>query len=348
LRRVRRSGETANGPQPVEEAPAREDAGWEEGDRPEARLWGPRFGGAARPMRREDVYRRPLVAGRERRENPVTRLYDRLRELLRGPLEREEIEADAQLGAVPPMTRTNIVAVISPKGGVGKTTSSFLVGNLLASRLKIRTVAVDANPDFGTLAALAPEAARADLSLADLLRDREQLDSLAVLRRYVSPMPTGLHLLAAPAQAEAMAEMSTERYDELIDLLGRFYELIVLDCGTGITDPLAQFAVSRADQTVVVTTPEWITASNVLGALKHLRLERATLVLNQAHRRHTGDREVIEAHFRQQRLGKRVEIPYDERLRTMLDSGTYAIEGLERATRLPVKRLGLAVAGQLV
>jgi hypothetical protein len=43
-----------------------------------------------------------------------------------------------------------------------------------------------------------------------------------------------------------------------------------------------------------------------------------------------------------------VTIPYDQRLRTMLDSGTYVCERLDRGTRLAVKRLGLAVAQQLV
>jgi len=32
----------------------------------------------------------------------------------------------------------------------------------------------------------------------------------------------------------------------------------------------------------------------------------------------------------------------------MLDSGTYSLEALDRRTRAPVKRLGLAVAEQLV
>ena len=58
---------------------------------------------------------------------------------------------------------------MSPKGGVGKTTSTFLVGNLLATHLKLRVIAVDANPDFGTLARLAPEDRRCQRSLADLL-----------------------------------------------------------------------------------------------------------------------------------------------------------------------------------
>jgi hypothetical protein len=42
-----------------------------------------------------------------------------------------------------------------------------------------------------------------------------------------------------------------------------------------------------------------------------------------------------------------VTIPYDERLAVMLDSGTYALESLGRASRLPIKQLGLAVAEQL-
>jgi hypothetical protein len=98
---------------------------------------------------------------------------------------------------------------------------------------------------------------------------------------------------------------------------------------------------------VIVTTPEWITATNVLLALRHLRLERATLVLNQATKNSTGDSEAISEQFRKQRLSQRVAIPYDQRLRTMLDSGTYSLAGLGRATRVPIKELGVAVAGQL-
>jgi hypothetical protein len=43
-----------------------------------------------------------------------------------------------------------------------------------------------------------------------------------------------------------------------------------------------------------------------------------------------------------------VTVRQDERLREMLDSGSYVCEGLERRTRTAVKRLALAVAEQLV
>ena len=40
-------------------------------------------------------------------------------------------------------------------------------------------------------------------------------------------------------------------------------------------------------------------------------------------------------------------IPYDERLATMLDTGTYSLDALDSPTRLAIKRLGLAVGEQL-
>jgi hypothetical protein len=47
-------------------------------------------------------------------------------------------------------------------------------------------------------------------------------------------------------------------------------------------------------------------------------------------------------------VGKSVIVPYDDRLRVMLDSATYALDDLPRGTRMSVKRLGLSVAQDLV
>ena len=231
---------------------------------------------------------------------------------------------------------------------MGKTTTTFLVGNLLASHLRLRTIAVDANPDFGTLSALAPDRLRSQRNLADLIANLDSTNAAAELSPYVSRLPTGLHLLGAPTDASAMAELGPESYGQLLAFLGLFYEVVLLDLGTGITDPLAQFAIERCDQVVIVTAPEWITSQSVASALHHLEHERATLVLNQARKRDTADIRRIEAHFREQRLRRSVTIPRDDRLRTMLDTGTYSLEALARTTRRPVKLMGLAVAEQLV
>lgn len=299
-------------------------------------------------MTRGDIYAQPMKGGRPIPSGPIARALAWLRITFASELKRREWDVDEKLATIAPMTRPNTIAVVSPKGGVGKTTVSYLLGNLLASQLKLRVVALDANPDFGTLASLAPDRLRTVRSLADLLADHEQIDSPAELHPYVSRLPSGLHLLGAPAHAEVMAQMTPGLYARLLDFLERFYEIVILDLGTGITDPLAQFAVERADQSVVITTPEWITAAGVLGALRYLQLEEGTLVLNQAPtRRNAGNREVIEQNFRRQAVATKATIPYDERLRVMLDTGTYELGDLRRETRVPIKELAAAIATNL-
>lgn len=299
-----------------------------------------------RPITRGDVYAHKVVRGREVPDTPWRRALEKIRELLTSQGERDEQAIEARLDALPGVSRSNTIAVVSPKGGVGKTTTTFLIGNLLASRVKTRVVAVDANPDFGTLAALAPDSVRSEQSLADLLPNLDEIQAGPELRPYMSCLPTGMHLLAAPAEAEIMAVIGAEGYERLLSLLSRFYDVVLLDLGTGITGPVSQWAVARADQLVVITTPEWVTSANVSGALRHLPMEDATLVLNQAGR-NAIDREAVEEHFRKQWLERRVTIPYDQQLRLMLDSGTYELFSLSRKTRLSIKQLGVAVGESL-
>jgi MinD-like ATPase involved in chromosome partitioning or flagellar assembly len=299
-------------------------------------------------LKRRELYAGPVIDGRQTRGDALGRLRRRMDSLLVSRGEREEAEVERLLLDQPGPTRPNLIALISPKGGVGKTTSTFLTGNLLASHLKLRAIAVDANPDFGTLGRLAGEHLRSARSLAELLENTDRLSTAAELRPYVSRLPSGLHLLAAPADARLAASLGPDRYGELAAFLSCFYDVVLLDLGTGVAGPLARFAVERADQVVLVTTPEWITASVVLDALEHLQHDRTTVVVNKAKPAARTESDAVDECFRRQRLHRSVIIPYDERLALMLDSGTYALEALGRPSRLPIKQLGLAVAEQLV
>jgi MinD-like ATPase involved in chromosome partitioning or flagellar assembly len=302
-----------------------------------------------RPLARRDLYGARLAGDRLEPARPPARLWRWLRELTKSRGEREEEALERRLAATATLlTRPNHVAVVSPKGGVGKTTCTLLAGEVLARFVRLRCVAVDANPDYGTLGLLAPDAVRSERSLADLLDRAGELEHAGALRRFVSPLDSGLHLLAAPADPRAMAELAPEHYGRLLSLLDRFYEVVLLDLGTGLTDPLARLALERSDQMVLVSTLEWVTAERVLAALDDLRAtrvgERATVVLNQAPPERAVDRQVIEAAFRRHEVAARVAIPYDSELRATLDAGALAPAELRRATRMAIKRLGLAVA----
>jgi MinD-like ATPase involved in chromosome partitioning or flagellar assembly len=302
--------------------------------------------GPAPTLGRRDVHPAPLVDGRPAADHAAGRLRRRLQRLLVSSREREEAEVERRIRTHPGVTRPNTVALISPKGGVGKTLSTFVLGNLLASHLNLRAIAVDANPDFGTLAHLAPDTRRSERSLADLLDDADRLNTAAELGPYVSRLPTGLHVLGAPRDAELTTRLGPDRYGELVAFLATFYEVVLLDLGTGVAGPLAKFAIDRTDQLVLVTTPEWVTSTIVLEALSHLRHERTTVALNKSYLR-SPDVQAIEDRFRAEHLHRAVTIPYDEQLATMLDAGTYTLDALDRPTRLAIKRLGLAVAEQL-
>jgi MinD-like ATPase involved in chromosome partitioning or flagellar assembly len=299
-------------------------------------------------LKRRELYPGAVIDGRNARNGALGRLRRQVDSLLVSRGERYEADLERSLRTSPTVTRPNLVALISPKGGVGKTTSTFLLGNLLASHLKLRTIAVDANPDFGTLGGLAGDHARPERSLANLLDDAERLGTAAELRPYVSLVPSGLHVLAAPKDPHLTASLGPPRYGALIAFLSCFYDAVLLDLGTGVTGPLARFAVQRADQVVLVTTPEWITASVVFDALGHLHHEHTTVVVNKAPARSLSELRAIGQRLRQEQLHRSVTIPFDERLAVMLDSGTYGLEALNRRTRVPIKQLGLAVAQQLV
>jgi hypothetical protein len=111
-----------------------------------------------------------------------------------------------------------------------------------------------------------------------------------------------------------------------------------------------------------VTTPEYVTGQKVLGALRYMveaedhpvrGLEddgegpQLTVVLNKAPSSRGGRRE-LEHKFRAAGVRRHIVIPEDEQLATMLDSGTYTLPALRKATRLPVKRFGALVTERLV
>ncbi len=276
-----------------------------------------------------------IVDGRPPQHGALARLRRRGQRLMVSRSERGEAELERRLRGHPGVTRANLIAVMSPTGGVGKTMCTFVVANLLASHLKLRAIAVDANPEFGTLAHLAPPDRRAERSLASLLDNADQIHTAAELGPYVARLPTGLHLLA-PRFDRDQTRLGPHEYGELATLLACFYEVVLLDLGPGMVSPLATFAARRADQVVLVTTPGRVASATILDAVGHLpRPDRITVAANRA--------SDVEAWLR-----AAIAIPPDERLAAMLASRTYTLGALDTPTRTAIKRLALTVAERLV
>lgn len=144
------------------------------------------------------------------------------------------------------------IAVLSLKGGVGKTTTTVGLGSTFSSLRGDRVIAVDANPDLGTLAQRIPQQTRS--TVRDLLAD-QNVYRYSDVRAHTSQAPSRLEVLASerdPAVAEAFSE---DEYRGVIQILQRFYNIIITDCGTGLSHSAMNGVLDLANSIILVSSP---------------------------------------------------------------------------------------------
>jgi MinD-like ATPase involved in chromosome partitioning or flagellar assembly/uncharacterized ubiquitin-like protein YukD len=180
--------------------------------------------------------------------------------------------------AAPRLRRCATIAVVSPKGGVGKTTMTALLGALLVKVRHERTVAVDTNPDYGSLGrALTPDHRVFVDDLVDVL-DHPDL-TVTELDRKLGRAFEGLLVVPAPTDPARMARLDRKAYTKVFERLQQMVGGLVLDCGTGLNEPAAQAAIQAADQIVIVSDAEPSTASLVAEAAQLLGRSGAPMFL---------------------------------------------------------------------
>jgi MinD-like ATPase involved in chromosome partitioning or flagellar assembly len=163
------------------------------------------------------------------------------------------------------------VAVLSLKGGVGKTTTVMGLGSTLASLRGDRVIAVDANPDRGTLSdKLRLETAA---TVRDLLNERWQIQRYADVRAFTTQAASRLEVLASDRDPTVSVAFSDQDYEDVSQVLEHYYSICITDCGTGLLHSAMAGVLRLADQIVLVSSP------SVDGA----RSASATLDWLQAH-----------------------------------------------------------------
>jgi MinD-like ATPase involved in chromosome partitioning or flagellar assembly len=165
----------------------------------------------------------------------------------------------------PQLRRCATIAVMSPKGGVGKTTTTTLLGSLFALLRRDRIVAIDTNPDFGSLGRqLAPEHT---IFVDDLFEVLEAPELTATaLDNHLGRAAHGLMVLPAPTDPARVSRLDADAYTKVVRRLQQMVGVIVLDTGTGLQEPAARAALATADQVVLVSDLEPATASLVAEA----------------------------------------------------------------------------------
>ncbi len=237
------------------------------------------------------------------------------------------------------------IAVLSLKGGVGKTTTTVGLGSTFASLRGDRVIAVDANPDLGTLSQRVPQ--QTSSTVQDVLLD-EQIYRYSDIRRHTSQSVSRLEVLASerdPATAETFDEQD---YRTVIGVLERFYNIILTDCGTGLSHSAMDGVLDLAHSLIIVSTAALDGARSASATLDWLEahgyghlVARAVVVLSGPRRGSASiDLTQLAQHFLARTRAVQV-IPFDEHLS---EGAEVDLDLLAKPTRRAFVELAATVA----
>ncbi len=218
-----------------------------------------------------------------------------------------------------PVTQCHKIAVISLKGGVGKTTTTTALGATLATERQDRVVAIDANPDAGTLSRRVRCGTSA--TIRDLVAEIPNIDNYMAVRRFTSQAPSGLEILANEADPALSTAFSEEDYRQVIGCLGQHYPIVLTDSGTGLLHSAMRGILDHADQLILVATPSVDGATSASTTLDWLNahgyedlVHRSITVISEARRKSRNVRVDDVVHHFHARCRGVVTVPFDEHL----------------------------------
>jgi septum site-determining protein MinD len=158
---------------------------------------------------------------------------------------------------------TKFIAIVSGKGGVGKTTTALSVGQALAA-LEKKVILVDANivtPNIAiNLGMMNPQG-----TLNKFLRKEQSLKEIIYLHE------SGLSVIPASPSYSEFAKTSMQKISKIFDHLQDAADYVLIDSPSGLGYEVTQI-LKHSDEILVVVNP---TLSSVMDGLKTLQLAKA-------------------------------------------------------------------------
>lgn len=251
---------------------------------------------------------------------------------------------------------TRTIAVLNPKGGAHKTTSTLLLAATFGRLRGGSVLAWDNNETRGTLGWRAQHAPH-HRTAVNLLNDIDQFEapsvaSLTALDDYVrTQIDARFDVLASDEDAAATSTIDGEAFQRLHHMLARYYRLLIIDTGNNMRASNWMAAVDSADQLVIVSTVREDTAASAAWLLDGLaekgfgdKVERAVTVLTSpSSKRDRGLEERLSAHFAQLTAAV-THVPYDPAL---VEGSTIDFDTLTDETHAAWLRASALIADQL-
>jgi len=177
-----------------------------------------------------------------------------------------------------------IVAVFSPKGGVGRTTVAVNMAVAATSELGKRVVLMDGSFQFGDVGVLLNLNPKSN-SIADLVPILEsgEVDSI---NTFVVEHTSGLRVLLAPPSPEMAETITPTIVKQVLELLRSSHDLVIVDCTAFFNDTTLAI-LDSADVILTMLSLEITSIKNMrlfLEVAEQLGYEsnKVRLVLNRA------------------------------------------------------------------
>ncbi len=213
--------------------------------------------------------------------------------------------------------KSNVIAVMSPKGGVGKTVTTANLAAALATEFDKKILAIDTNVSTASLG-LHLDIFYPKNTIHDLLRKK------FAIGRAIHIYDDNLHVIPASIQIKKRdrninnvrtnVHKIVKYYDHLLKNLSKYYDLIFLDASPGF-DIESIAAMHVAGGLLIVTNPDYpsiVTAAKAVEYAKIMKIPVGGIVLNKVrNKKYEIKREDIE-----DALGIKVlvEIPFDKKI----------------------------------
>jgi pilus assembly protein CpaE len=177
-----------------------------------------------------------------------------------------------------------IIAVFSPKGGVGRTTVAVNLAVAAASELGKRVVLMDGSFQFGDVGVLLNLNPKSN-SIADLVPILEAGD-IDSINTFVVDHTSGVRVLLAPPSPEMAETITPVIVKQVLDLLRHSHDLVVVDCTAFFNDTTLAI-LDSADVILTMLSLEITSIKNMrlfLEVAEQLGYEsgKVRLVLNRA------------------------------------------------------------------
>jgi MinD-like ATPase involved in chromosome partitioning or flagellar assembly len=263
-------------------------------------------------------------------------------------LEREEEELARRISRQ--LHGSFNTAVLSLKGGIGKTSSTVGVGLTLAEFRGDPPCAIDANPDSGDLVERALGEGiyqqATPRTITDLLKNLDSINSLTELSRYMHHSGR-LHLIAGEQDPEVSDSLTAEEYLRIRKLIGSYYSVALTDCGTGVTHNAMSGILQSADNLIIAagyavsgakrarSTLQWLASHGY----EDLARNAIVVITDKDEVSSRVDKDAIEKHLAGM-CRELIAVPHD---RGVADGDLVTLDVLKPETRRAYKEIAAAI-----